>query len=277
MRLLKFTSLAALSLLLSHTAKAQVYVNVGVGYGAPALREMLLVDYHDMQNSTTYKGVYGSLGQGLVPQVAFGYKFNPNLGLELGYGYLLGSKITADINDESSPFVERGTQQMWARMHQFSIGARVTASEGSWQPYMRIGMGFGVGGRVFHEEETTTTGPSFSGSYHRIEEYDGGLAFGFTGGLGLHYHTSDMFAIFLEASMVAQNWAPKHSEITTFDVNGQNQLSSMSIRQKETDYVKELTDVNGPANDGQPSQDLRFFLPMSSIGLTAGVHFYFGK
>lgn len=276
MRILKITSVAALALLLSHTSTAQVYVNVGVGYGAPALRELLVIDYDETDNSTTYTGIYSSLGSGLQPSIAFGYKFNPNVGLEFGYGYLFGTKVVGDINDASSPNVETGTQEMWARMHQFMIGARVTASEGSWQPYMRVGMGFGVGGRVFSETETTTTGPSFSTSYHSIEEYDGGVAFGFTGGLGIHYHMSDMFAIFGEASMVAQNWSPNHSEITKLDVDGQDQLGQMTIRQKETEYVKEYTAVS-PPNDGQPDQDLRFFLPMSSIGLTVGVHFYFSE
>jgi hypothetical protein len=275
MRLIKITSLAALSLLFSHTSNAQVYINAGIGYGAPALREMLVVDYNETDNSETYAGVYSSLGQGFQPHIAFGYKFNPNVGLEFGYGYLLGGKVKGEINDASSPNVETGTQEMWARMHQFMIGARVTASEGSFQPYMRIGMAFGVGGRIYNETETTTSGPAFSSSYHMMEEYYGGLAFGFTGGLGVHYHTSDMFAIFLEASMVAQNYSPNNSEITTLDVDGQDQLGSMTIRQKETEYVKEYT-VTGPPNDGQPDQDLRFFLPMSSIGLTAGVHFYFG-
>jgi opacity protein-like surface antigen len=276
MKLVKFTSAAALALLLTHTAKAQVYINVGVGYGAPALREMLLVDYDDQQNSTTYKGVYSSLGAGLQPQIAFGYKFNPNIGLEFGYGYLLGQKVTADINDASSPNVETGTQEMWARMHQFMIGARVTASEGSWQPYMRVGMGFGVGGRLYTETETTTSGPSFSSSYHSMEEFDGGVAFGFTGGLGIHYHLTEMFGIYGEASMVAQNWSPNHSEITTLDFDGQDQLGSMTIRDKQTDYVKEYTATN-PPNDGQPDEELRFFVPMSSIGVTVGVHFYFGE
>jgi hypothetical protein len=276
MKLLKITSLAALALLITHKANSQVYINVGVGYGAPALRELVAIDYDDQSNSTGYKGIYSSYGMGLQPEIAFGYKFNPNVGLEFGYGYLMGSKISADINDASSPNVETGTTESWVRMHRFMIGARVTASEGAWQPYMRVGMSFGVGGKLIDETETTTTGPAFNSSYHRVEEYTEGVAFGFTGGLGIHYHLSDMFAIYMEASMVAQNWSPNHSELTTLDVDGQDQLNGMTIRQKETDYVTEYTTTN-PPNDGAPDESLRFFLPMSSIGITAGVHFYFAK
>lgn len=276
MKLIKITSVAALSLMLASTADAQVYVNAGVGYGAPALRELLVVEYNETDNSTMYTGVYSSLGAGLNPHIAFGYKFNPNIGLEFGYGYLLGAKTKGTITDAAGAVTGNGTYEMWARMHQFMIGARVTASEGAWQPYMRIGMAFGVGGRIWDEVQTTSTGPSFNSSYHSIEEYDGGVAFGFTGGIGIHYHLTDMFAIYGEAAMVAQNWAPTHSELTTLDVDGQDQLGSMTIRQKETNYVKEFTDVN-PPNDGQPREDLRTFVPMSSIGINVGVHFYFAN
>jgi opacity protein-like surface antigen len=276
MKHIKTIMIAVLAVLLSHTAYSQSYINIGIGYGAPALRELVAVDYNDNGTNTTYTGVYSSFGQGLTPGFTFGWKFNPNVGMEFGYGYLLGRKITSNINDVQGANTETGTEEMWARMHQIMIGGRVCKSEGSLQPYMRVGALIGIGGQVFSEMETTTTGPAFSSSYHRIEEFNQGVALGFTGGLGVHYHTSDMFAIFIEANMNAQNWSPKHSEITTLHVDGVDQLGNMSIRDKETEYVKEYT-TQSPPNDGQPDQDLRFFLPFSSIGIAAGLHFYFGE
>jgi hypothetical protein len=275
MKHIKTITIAALAVLLSHTAYSQSYINVGIGYGAPALRELVAVDYDNDGTNQTYTGIYSSLGQGLQPSLTFGWKFNPNIGMEFGYGYLLGSKITNNIHDVQGANTETGTDEMWARMHQIMIGGRVTASEGSWQPYMRIGALIGIGGQVFDEYETTTTGPAFTSTYHRIEEYNQGVAFGFTGGLGVHYHMSDMFAIYIEANMNGQNYSPNHSIITTLDVDGVDQLGNMSIRDKETEYVKEYTTVN-PPNDGVPDKALRFYLPMSSIGVAVGMHFYFG-
>lgn len=276
MQILKITSLAALTLLLSHTAKAQVYINVGVGYGAPALKELVAVEYNSTQSSDTYTGIYSSLGQGIQPQIAIGYKINPNVGVEVGYGFLMGSKITADINDASNPnFTEVGTQVMQARMQRIIIGTRVAYTEGNIHPYMRMGIVLGMGTQVISETETTTTGPSFSSSYHRIDEYTGGLSIGFTGGLGLTYHLSESFGIFAEAGLTAQNYSPEHGETTTYHIDGQDQLGSMTIRQKQTDYVDEYT-VSGPPNDGAPDQDLSFQLPMSSFGLAIGIHLWFG-
>lgn len=275
MKHIKTITIAALAVLLSHTAYSQSYINIGIGYGAPALRELVAVEYDDNGTNTTYTGIYTSLGQGFQPGLTFGWKFNPNIGMEFGYGYLLGSKITSNINDASSPNVETGTEKIWARMHQIMIGGRVTAHEGNLQPYMRLGVLIGIGGQVFSELETTTTGPTFNSSYHRIEEYNQGVSLGFTTGLGVHYHMSDMFAIFVEANMNGQNYSPNHSIITKLDVDGQDQLGSMNIRQKETEYVKEYT-TQDPQNDGAPDQELRFFLPMSSIGVAVGLHFYFG-
>lgn len=277
MRLLKITSFAVLALLFTHTANGQVYVNVGIGYGAPALRDLIAVDYEATQSSETYTGVYSSLGMGFQPDLTLGYKFNENVGLELGYGFLLGSKIVSEVNDASSPNVETGEQRIHARMHRLMLGTKVTAADGDFHPYIRVGFALGVGGKVISEMETTTTGPSFSGAYHSLEEYSGGMAFGFNGGIGFTYHVSDAFGIFVEAAMIAQNYAPAHSELTTLDIDGQDQLGSMTIRQKQTDYVTEYTNPSGPPNDGAPDEDLRFYLPMSSIGIGAGVHFYFGQ
>lgn len=275
MRILKLASVAALTLLLSNTAKSQVYINVGLGYGAPALRELVAVEYNSDQNSDTYKGIYSSLGQGFQPHVVVGYKLNPNIGVEIGYGYLLGSKITADINDASNPnFVETGTQEMQARMQRITIGTRVAYTEGHIHPYLRMGIVLGMGTKVISETNTTSTGPAFNSSYHRIEEFSGGLSVGFSGGLGLTYHVSESLGIFAEAGMTAQNYSPDHGVITKYDLDGQDQLGSMNTRQKHTDYVTEYTD-NGNSNNDVPDQDLRFHLPMSSFGIAVGIHLWF--
>lgn len=275
MRILKIGTLATFTLLLSHTANAQFYVNVGVGYGAPALRELVAVEYKSTQTTDTYTGVYSSLGQGFQPQIAFGYKLNPNIGVELGYGYLMGSKITADINDASNPnFTETGTQELKAQMQRIIIGTRVAYTEGDIHPYMRMGIVVGIGTKVTGETNTTTTGPLVNSTYHRVEEYTGGVSVGFTGGLGITYHLTERFGIFAEAGVTMQNYSPDHSEITTYDVDGQNQLGNMNIRQKQTDYVKEYTN-SGNQNDGAPDQNLRFHFPMSSFGIGVGVHFWF--
>ena len=276
MRTLKITTIAVFALLLSHSAKAQIYIDLGVGYGAPALRQLVAVEYNSTQNSSTFKGIYSSLGQGIQPQLVVGYKINPNTGIEIGYGFLLGSKISADINDASNPnFTETGTQEMYARMHRLSLGTRVAYTEGNIHPYIRMGIIFGVGAKVISTTETTTTGPSFNETYSREEEYTGGLSIGFTTGLGLRYHISESFGIYLEAGLIAQNYSPAHSEITRFDIDGQDQLGGMTTRQKQTDYVDEFTDSGSPI-DGEPDQDLKFHLPMSSWAISAGVHFYFG-
>lgn len=275
MKLLKVTSLAALALLITHTGKAQVYVNVGVGYNAPAIQQLMLVEYDQNSSSTTYKGIYNSLGQGFTPAIAVGYKINPNVGLEVGYSMLIGSKITADIHDASSANVETGTQVISADMHRLMLGTRIDHNVGNIHPYIRLGIVVGLGTRVIHEVETTTTGPAFNESFHSIEEYDGGLSVGFSTGFGLTYHMSESFGIFVEAGLIAQNYAPAHSKLTTYDVDGQDQLGSMTIRQKETNYVDEYTTTN-PSNDGAPDEDLSFYFPASSMGISVGLHFWFG-
>ena len=275
MRHLKTTLIAAVTLLFAPVLSAQVYINVGVGYGFPAFPELMDVEYTGTQSSDGYKGIYSSLGQGFQPEITFGYRVNPNTGVELGYGFLMGSKLTTDYNDASDPnAVETGTTEMQARMQRLYLGMRFTRGDENVHPYMRMGVVLGIANKVTEETTGSISGP-FSSSYNRIEEYDGGLAVGFNSGLGITYHFTDMFGIFFEANLTVQNYSPKHSEITTYTINGQDQLGSMTVRQRETDYVDEYT-VSGSPNDAQPSQSLKFHVPMSAWGFGAGVHFWFG-
>lgn len=277
MKLLKITLISVLALTISSSAKAQIYINVGVGYGLPAFRNLVAVEYSSTPSSDTYTGVYSSYGKGLQPELTLGYKLNPHFGLELGYGFLIGSKIVADINDGSTTgFTEAGEQELSARMSRIIVGGRVLFGEGDVHPHMRMGLVLGMGAKITETTSTTTTGPSFNSTFERTDEYTGGVAVGFTGGLGITYHFSDMFGIYFDAGLIAQNYSPQNSVITTYNVDGQDQLGSMTTRQKETEYVDSYTDSGSP-NDGAPDQDLKFYLPMSSWGLTVGMHFYFGE
>lgn len=276
MKLLKINSLAVIILLSSHTSNAQIYINAGIGYGAPVFKNLLSADYTTTPTSGTYTGQYSSLGRGFQPQLVIGYKINPTAGIELGYGYLIGSKVVKDIEDGSDPdAVEKGTGELWARMSRISLGLRFTQAEGNLNPYMRLGMVLGVGAKVTSETNTTITGPGLNSTFSRKEEFTGGIAVGLSGALGVNYHVSETFGIFFEAGLTAQQYAPQRGLITVYKVDGQDQLGSMNVRQKETEFSEEFTESN-PPNDNAPANELKYYWPMSSIDIAVGVHFFFG-
>ena len=69
------------------------------------------------------------------------------------------------------------------------------------------------------------------------------------------------------------NYYPKESEITSYIVNGEDKLNTLTENVRETVYVKKLTrDSNNTSDDvNAPKKSLRFPVGMSSLSLNAGV------
>jgi hypothetical protein len=64
--------------------------------------------------------------------------------------------------------------------------------------------------------------------------------------------------------------------VTTFTSNGVNELSALTTNQKLTDYLSSyITSSN--TSSGSPYQTTKIYLPFSSFGLNAGLHFSFGS
>lgn len=277
MKKLKHILIAIASLTIAHTASAQLYINVGAGYGLAAQRQMVTWETTSTSSSQTDKGIYGSFGAGVMPQLAIGYNLNTNCGIEANLGYLLGSKIKAESNEQpGANWTIMTTEESWARSFRAGLGFRYTFGEGNMMPYMRSGIMFGFGNKLTMTMEETETLASVTTVVKMTEEFDGGTAIGFYGGLGMNFHITDMFGIFAEVGYIGQTWAPTHSLITEYTVDGQDQLGNMTTRDKETEYSHEVT-ISGTPSDSQPDQDLLWFYPMSSWGLNLGVHLYFGE
>lgn len=277
MKKLKHILIASAALLIAHSSNAQIYINVGAGYGLAAQRQMVMLETQSTSSSQTDKGIYGSFGAGVLPQLSIGYNINENCGIEANMNYLLGAKISSESNEEiAANWTSMTMQDAWARSFRAGLGFRYSFGEGSMMPYMRSGILFGFGNMITMTSEQTETMSSATTVIKMTQEYDGGTAIGFYGGLGMNYHFSDMVGMFVEIGYIGQNWAPTHSLITEYTVDGQDQLGNMDTRDKETEYLHEVTS-SGTPDDTKPDQQLLWYYPMSSWGLNLGVHLYFGE
>ncbi len=98
----------------------------------------------------------------------------------------------------------------------------------------------------------------------------GGLQVGFHGALGLSYTVTNMLSIFGEITTTLQNWVPAEGLVTTYNVNGVDQLNQLPTYQKQTNYVSSGS-FNNTYKPGSPDQEPQIHLPFSSVGITIGV------
>jgi hypothetical protein len=275
------SALALCGPLLVSNVKAQgLYLGIGGGYGFPAAKEAAYeskTNASGTSTSTDYTKVNLSLGKGINTGFFVGFMFNKNLGAELGVSYLIGSKTT--IQDEASSNNASSIDEIIFKgnMLRLTPALKMMVGEGKLQPYTKLGMIVGVGGKFTEEYNSSSTGPFGSSSSIEKYEYTGGVSLGFYGGLGINYALSENLCLFGEIAGNYQNWAPTKGELVTATYDGLDELPFMTTSEKEVEYFDELTvNNNSPTDPGSPSKDLKFYVPFSSIGINIGLVFTLG-
>jgi len=248
-----------LALKTSNSFAGDGYISIGGGYGIATASQSLDVS----GTSSSAELVKGTFGKGFQAGLVFGTMIRPNIGLELGASYLLGATIKSDYRTSSS---YTDISQMSVKMLRLFPSIKIMSGSGRTQLYLKAGMAVGLAGKI-----------SASSSYgdfvldEREEEYTGGIAIGFTGAVGADIPMSANSYFFAELNFIAQSWAPSKGEITAYRVNGVDALSTIPVSERETEYVSSLS------NSNSTSQRLKFYVPMSSVGINVGFRFSLSK
>ena len=263
---MKFTNLkkaalaAGLFIGFSVAANAQgPYAKLGLGYNFASGGETL-----EQRNANQREQIKLNYGQGVVGQAALGYMFNPNIGAELGFGYLAGAKT--ETKSVYNNRVENHTYH--ARMVLLQPSIIISAGKEGLNPYAKFGL-VAAKGKAVHLEET-----SHNSAIELEWHSTGGWGLGLQAALGLEVGLSDQLAFFTELSMNNLTYAPHRSEVVMYRHNGADHLPLLRVRDRETEYVDTyLSDDN--RHDSLPREQLKENLPFSSVGVNFGVKFNF--
>lgn len=244
----------------------QFYISPEVGYSFGTARQNIDDYYFDRMSESANQLVY-SLGQGFNFGGGVGYMFNNNIGIELGVNYLLGS--TSEYAAVSSSDIEKISFK--GNMLRFTPAIVLMLDGEGLRPYAKLGFVLGTG-KVFAESTST-----FSSVESKSKmELSGGLAPGFSGSAGVLFPMNDMIQLFGEFNFMSMSFAPTKGEMTELTANGVDVLGLLSTSEKEVEFVDSyfISDVSNQDPDS-PSQELKQYLPFSSVGLRAGVRFSF--
>jgi len=251
-------------------------------------------DYYDVQDNFSER-VYVSYGSGLNIGVVLGKMLNPNVGFELGASYLMGKSVDNTYSDRNryyystngesynldGEYIIESNISRSASMYKLMPSLLFSMGTEGFSPYTKIGAVIGNGTFTSVDEGTDIYNDFNSGffsneNYKRVEEYSGGFAFGFGTALGVSYTMNSATSIYLEGYFESFNYSPKRREMTEYTINGSNTLDSLSVSQKEYEYVDEISDSgNSSQNENEPTKVLRIVYPMSTAALRFGVNFHF--
>jgi hypothetical protein len=267
-----------LLLLLPFVLPAQgPYAGAGFGYGFPVAGSVIGVDRERDTPADTYsyESVKGSFATGMNFGGYFGYMVNAHMGFEAGANYLLGKQYTFTYHQLYSPDIdERATDDVSARSLRLTVATRIVFGEGKFRPYLRGGLAFGVLNKITDESKNTALYFGTTTVTEETYEMTGGVSAGFAGALGMNYSLSDKLFLSAEITNYYASWGPRYGKLTRSVQNGTDQLPGMTVSEKEFEFV-DKTDQTMNTSDSSPTKSLRTFFPMSSFGLTIGIHYSF--
>lgn len=110
----------------------------------------------------------------------------------------------------------------------------------------------------------------------RRDIYSGGLGTGVRAVAGVDLQINEHVTLFLEGSLSAVQFFPKHKELTRYVVGNEDRLASLLTPERETRYVKEISyNTNDNRNpEDHPTEEIRFSLLMSAFRPVMGFRFF---
>ncbi len=252
-----------------------LYFGIDGGYGFSAAKSTYQSSTFTYSSnvytySTTVKTY--SLGKGINSGLYIGYMFTKQFGCEIGASYFIGQKFNRR-GENSDSYQESSSQ---GSMMRIIPALKYVLGEKKFRTYMKVGLIVGLGTKVIQNDSYTTPMGSFV--YDDTWEYKGGISFGFHGALGVNYMITNTIGVFAELAGNYQNWAPKKSELTKFNSNGVDMLSTLTTISKEQEYVSSYSySSNNIPDPSQPQKSAKFYMPFSSVGFNIGLHIILDK
>lgn len=291
-KLTLIATVAGIFLAQANTQAQGMYAGLGIGYGFPSQVQAYTPGSTSSGTSTTVTSQSVSLGTGMSIGVYGGYMLSKNIGLELGISDKLSSSTSTTSSNSSvdssgsAVTTTNGSNVNTVKSSLFRLtpAVRYAVGDGKLQGYMVTGLIIGFPSATNETVGTNTSTTTFGGTLlssstntsDEIVTYSGSMIIGFHGAIGAMYSLTDKIGIFGEVSGNFQTWAPSESQITTYTVNGVDQLSGLTTSQKQTNYESNYTTNSASSTPGSPAEAPKMYLPFSTWGITIGLHISLG-
>jgi outer membrane protein W len=260
------------TLQLNAQVKKGAYASIHVGYSlaAGSSNALGLSNATITNTSQELEQIKFSFGKGVNAGLAFGYMFNEHIGAELGVQYLIGGKTKAKDTDNTTSFPYTQTADVSAKMLQINPSIVLATTINKISPYAKFGVVIGSGKITMNSNSVYP-----SSSYADRVELKGGTAIGFSAAMGLNIPISKNLSFSGELNMINMQYAPTKGNTTVYTINGVDKLSTLSVRDRETEFLKVITLPSTPRPNTLPRQNNLIAMPFGSIGINVGVKYHF--
>jgi hypothetical protein len=260
------------------------YLSMGAGYGMSSANSASA--YENSHTTSGSQTVYeyklkkgsGSYGRGIQLGLTAGYMLSKNIGIELNGSYLIGAKITSTEKNTSGSYTQSNTDSYRAMVFRITPAVKLAIPVGKGSFYMRTGLVIAIRPKLINTFNNTDSGFGVPNTNEGEAVYTGGTALGYTAGMGFNFNLSKTLSVYTEFGFIAQSWAPKKAVLTKYTFNGVDRLNTMTTSDKEIEFVDSYSSSSStPYDPNSPSRSLKMYVPLSSVGINAGLHFKFGK
>jgi hypothetical protein len=277
----KFHLFIFLIFLLRLTGKAQdeinlrdrFYTRIGVGYGIGLCNYDPCDDY-DEDYYPTYddlRSINFVPGRGFDADVGAGYMFTRNIGAELDVNSFFGLPIKLTKNNYYSEGAGQTlTEQYSGTLLQLTPSFVLDLGLDKVDPYARFGLSIGVFPQILYKE----TDVSVTATTSYVGKYMGNVPLGYSAAAGVKYKLDNHFSLFGEFDCNGLNYSPTKYKLTKYTVNGMDELSTLSTRDKEIDFVKSY-DASQTISSDSPNKQLRQSFPFSNFEINIGAQYRF--
>ncbi|MDP1675258.1 MAG: hypothetical protein Q8L88_00210 [Bacteroidota bacterium] len=269
----------------------EIRISGGYGFakeGLPITSE----DYTSSNNGTGYstshdnvKDIYISAGEGIRFEADFIYYLTDQAGIFLQTGYSWGSATAKSSYTSSSSFPPNPPSSYSSTTDQtlnFSTiplltGLHLKTDIGNVQPYAGVGAGFIVQSNLTIGLKQTNNASQFgpASTAEREMKLTNNIPVAYVGYLGFDVPINPDVTFFIQAKATLVSFFITRSEITKYTIDGADQLSTLTERDKIVEYEedKSYTETSG----GDPTKPRFGGAPYpfvgSSIGITFGISF----
>jgi hypothetical protein len=227
----------------------------------------------------TYKYNKISFGSGFYPGLTYGYLINKYLSFEMNLTFFKEkSKIikTKDDYNIVYGYSSMATYQSKFTSNALYVTPSLTLSPDleKINPYLRLGFIFGK--CWMKTENDNTLYNAFSGSAspytHVLNEWSsyGGLSTGLKSTAGMEFYFTDKMKLFCELSYYSISNTPKKAKIKMATLDGVDQKPSMTIKDKEIEFVDEYS-TNSATDPDKPRTELKTTYNKNACSMNLGI------
>jgi hypothetical protein len=255
------------------SAQKQWDLRLQAGYDFSSASQYLLNHVTATSVSSVNRAVNSSFGRGPSFSADVTRWMNNWFGVTAGGRYhITGPAVKGYYDYNAIDYSYRATSSWHSHTAIAMAGIALKIPDTKLHPYARMGVLLPVYAGITENADWSSLGLGGSSSGQYKKEFRVRNTAGYTASAGIAPKLGKHMSVFAEINLQSLSILARRSELISYKQNDVEKIGADPVYAKKTDYVKKL-DAYRTYSADEPSQELTFSFPYSSIGIHIGVSF----